>query len=175
MADFHTDFEFMENNEDRAQAHALVPDAPPGAHAISGINSAAYPAEFAAIAAIPQNQRGPAVEQFYQVHFWNKFEGQLSDDLAERVLDEAVNAGPGTAVRILQQAINSVGGKLAVDGAWGPSTISAALLCDQTALLNSFRQARLAHYQAIVARDPSKAQYLGTATKPGPWWLRAIQ
>ena len=52
MADFETDYEFMIANEDRTQAHAIVPDAPPGAYAISGINSAAYPAQFKAIAAI---------------------------------------------------------------------------------------------------------------------------
>jgi lysozyme family protein len=175
MADFHTDYQYMEANEDRAQLHAIVPDAPPGAHAISGINSAAYPEDFARIAAIPQAQRGPAVEDFYRIHFWNEFEGQLSDQIAERVLDEAVNAGPGTGVRVLQKAINLTGGNVIVDGAWGPATISAANLCDQTRLLNSFRQARLQHYKDIAAADPSKASYLGTEQHPGPWWIRALQ
>ena len=159
MADFETDYAFMESNEDRTQAHATVSDAPPGAFSISGINSAAYPTQFAAIAAIPQAQRGPAVEQFYKDNFWNVWEGQLSDIVAERVLDEAVNAGPGTAVRILQQAINSLGGTLKVDGGWGPETVAAANVCDQTALENAFRVARKAHYDAIVAANPADAKY----------------
>ena len=73
MADFETSYAFMIENEDSAQAHAIVPDSPAGAHAISGINSAAFPAEFAAIADVPQDKRGPLVEDFYRRHFWNQW------------------------------------------------------------------------------------------------------
>ena len=175
---FEDAYSFMEANEDRSQAHALVPDLPPGAHAISGINSAAYPTEFAAIAALPQDQRGPAVEEFYKVHFWNSFEDQLSVPLQQRVLDAAVNMGPGTAVRILQQAINSLGGSVTVDGGWGPATVAAANLCDQTRLLDAFRQTRLQHYKNIVLANPGNEAFvklLGTADKPGQWWVRATE
>ena len=175
MADFHTDFEFMEDNEDRSRAYAIVPDDPPGAHAISGINSAAYPAEYAAIAALPQNQRGPAIENFYRVHFWNQFEAQLPDVIAERVLDMAVNSGPGTAIRILQKAVNQVGGPIVVDGGWGLATVAAANACNQEALLSAFRQTRLQRYKDISAAHPEKAKYLGTEQNKGPWWVRALQ
>ena len=59
MADFLISYEWMLNNEDAAHSYAVVPDAPPGAHAISGINSSAFPSQFETIAALPQNQRGP--------------------------------------------------------------------------------------------------------------------
>jgi len=187
MADFDTDFNFMMTNEDSTQAHALVPDAPgtwagvtgaktwQGAWAISGINSKAFPADFAAVAALPQNQRGPAVEKFYETRFWNTWEGSLSDAVAERVLDTAVNRGGVNGVKVLQTAVNACGGSLTVDGRWGPATVTAANTCDQDALLAALRTARLADYQAVVAANPSDARYLGTADQPGPWWIRALK
>ena len=186
MADFDVDYNFMMTNEDAAQAHALVPDAPgqwvtgadgarawQGAWAISGINSAAFPAQFAAIVAIPQTGRGPAIEAFYEAQFWNTYEGQLQDPIAERVLDTAVNRGATSGVKVLQRAVNACGGTLIVDGRWGPLTVAAANACNQTALLAALRAARLADYQAVVAANPALALYLGTAEAPGPWWIRS--
>ena len=175
MADFDTDYRYMEHNEDGAGLHQIVSDDPPGAHAISGINSAAYPEEYAAVAALPQSQRGPAVEDFYRVHVWHQFENQLSDVIAERVLDMAVNSGPVTGVKVLQNAIYSLNPNQTVDGVWGPATIQAANACDQDKLLAALRTARLQHYKAIVAKHPGKAKYLGTEQNPGPWWIRALQ
>jgi len=91
------------------------------------------------------------------------------DDAAKRIFDEGVNAGPGTTVRIAQAAAGC-----AVDGEWGPNTVAAVNAAGE-GFVPSFKQARLAHYQAIVARNPADAQYLGTAEHPGPWWIRATQ
>lgn len=161
MADFDTDFQFLMNNEDRTQSHAIVPDAPPGAFAISGINSAAFPSQFAAIAAIPQAQRGPAVKNFYHAEFFNKWEAQLSDPVEERILDAMVNEGPMTGVKDLQNAINSVSGSgtVVVDGGWGPATVAAANACDQLALVAAIQAVRKARYVAIVAAHPEDSQY----------------
>jgi lysozyme family protein len=168
---FEDDYEFMMDNEDKNQLHAIVPDAPPGAHAISGINSAAFPKQFAAIATIPQAQRGPAVEQFYQAEFGNQWIAQItSADLQERVFDTAVNSGMGTAVKILQGAINtepSVIDKtvpIPVDGIWGPLTVAAANACG-TWLVPAFEQARVSHLRKYDANSPYLAQLIARAEK----------
>jgi len=128
MALFQTAYNFMMLNEDATQAHAIVPDAPVGAFAISGINSAAFPTQYAAIAALPQNQRGPAVANFYQTIFWNSWFAQLiSDAVSMRVFDASVNMGAGAGIIILQKAVNSIGGSLVIDGGWGPNTLDATL------------------------------------------------
>lgn len=185
MANFDTDYNFMMVDEDAAQAHALVPDEPgqwavvngvktwQGAWAISGVNSAAWPAQFAAIAALPQAERGPAVEAFYEQRFWTTAEAALEDPIAERVLDTAVNRGTKAAVMDLQRAVNACGGTLGVDGNLGPLTVAAANACDQGALLTALRTARLADYQAVVAANQQLARFLGTAQAPGPWWIRS--
>ncbi len=163
MADFITCFRWAMAVEDPQMEFKTVPDAPPGSFSISGINSHAYPAQFAAINAIPQEQRGPAVQSFYQTEFWNQWYAQLStNDIAKRVFDEAVNAGPGTAVKILQEAINSLGimPSIAVDGGWGPNTVAAANACDLTELLKAFIKFRCARYSNIAEDNPSDAKYL---------------
>jgi len=161
VANWEADYSFMMSHEDPTQAHAIEPDDPPGAHVISGINSAAYPSQFAAIAAMPQADRGPAVENFYQTEFFNKWEAQLSDPVEERILDAMVNEGPVTGVKDLQNAINSVSGAgtVAVDGQWGPATVAAANACDQDALVAAIRATRKARYIAIVAAHPEDSEY----------------
>jgi len=166
MANFLTAFQWMIQNEDSQQACTIVPDATPAGatgpcYAISGINSGSWPSEYASIAALPQGSRLPAVRDFYQAHFWNNWFAQLvSDDLAQRVFDFSVNGGAGAAVQTLQKAVNALGGSVKVDGGWGPLTLAAVNAADQTALLQAFIAARVAHYKAIVAANPSDGQFL---------------
>lgn len=177
MASFEIAYNWTMDNEDRGRQYKTVPDAPPGAQAISGINSAAYPNQFAVINALAQTERGPEIQEFYQTQFWNQWFSQLlSDDVAKRVFDSAVNMGPGTAVKILQEAINVFKTPpLDVDGGWGPNTVAGANSVLSSALVPAFQQERLEHYKAIVAANPSDAKYLGTKQLPGPWWIRAVQ
>ena len=161
MADFQTCYDWMMDNEDARRAYARVSDSPPGAFAISGINSAAFPSDFAAIETIPQAQRGPSIKRFYQLHFWNNWFSQLlSDDLAKRVFDAAVNMGAGTAIRLLQTAANALGGALTVDGGWGTLTLTAANSANPAALIAAFIEARENYYRAIVQRNPADQKYL---------------
>jgi len=174
MADFNIAFQWAMQFEDPHMACAQVSDpcpagcAPP-CYAISGINSGAWPDDFATIAALPQASRPPAVQAFYQAKFWNNWLAQLvTDDLAKRVFDFGVNGGAGTSVITLQQAVNSLGASLKVDGGWGPNTLAATNNCDQAALVQAFITARAAHYQTIAANHPADAPYL-------PVWLNRAQ
>ena len=59
-----------------------------------------------------------------------------------------INQGKGTAVKVLQRAVNSKGGDLKVDGGLGPKTIEAINKykpCD-----NRTRCYRLKHYYDLV-------------------------
>ena len=115
MANFEVCYEWMMDNEDAGRNYEKVSDDPPGAFAISGINSAKFPTQFARIDALPQSQRAAAVHTFYEATFWNRWYAQLiADEVAKRVYDAAVNMGPATAARLLQQAAGAE-----QDGAWG--------------------------------------------------------
>lgn len=151
MASFDVAYEWMMDNEDSRREYAIVPDV--GGQAISGINSHSFPAQFAAIAALPQAERGPAVRNFYMLEFWNHwFDALVSDDISKRVFDASVNMGGGTAVRLLQQAVG-----VFVDGAWGPETVAATNASSPVA---AFIAARCQHYRDIVTAKPSDEKYL---------------
>jgi lysozyme family protein len=164
MADFQIAYEWMMNFEDRAREYAVVPD--PGGSAISGINSAAWPEQYQIITNIPQSNpdRGTLVEAFYRQYIWNEWLAALdSDEVAKRVFDASVNMGSGTAVRLLQGAVNETfpgGGLIAEDGEFGTATVAGVNACGSDALVYDFQQARVAHYQAIVAANPADAKYL---------------
>ena len=169
MADFQTCFDWMMDNEDRRREYAVVPDYPPGSHAISGINSHSYPDEYAIIAGMPQAERGSWVENFYELHFWSSWYEQIvSVDVAKRVFDMAVNGGPGTAVKLIQMAVNSLGGvQIAIDGAWGPHTVDAINNQNPVQLVQAFQAQREQHYRDIVERNPAEAGFLNN------WLARA--
>jgi lysozyme family protein len=186
VALFDVAYKWMQAQEDAADLHATVPDrCPKGCtldhcYAISGINSGAWPDEFAAIQRLQQDQRGPAVEKFYYVNFWgthgDSWYAQLtSEDLCKRVFDFAVNAGSVAAVRCLQEAINFfyLDG-LIVDGIWGLATIKAAnnpncAMVEAENLVAAFKMRRVAYYRAIVAANPADAVYLAA------WTARALR
>jgi lysozyme family protein len=150
-------------SEDPQHLCEKVSDAPPGAWAISGVNSAAFPGEFEAIAALAQNERALAVEQFYERNFWKVWYAQLtSDEVAKRVFDAAVNAGSVASVRCLQEAVNSfpIQVPLVEDGVFGPQTVAKANILHAPSLVSNFCARRVAYYQAIVAAHPEDAQYL---------------
>lgn len=188
MATFQECYSYMIMDEDPQQLHACVPDLPgqwvvnngvkswDGAHAISGVNSATWPLQFAHLLSIPQAERGPAVEDFYKTNFWNNWYAQLTNvPLAQRVFDGAVNEGSGTIVRVLQKALNALGQMVSVDGDWGPSTVRAANSCDNTSALCEYRHQRKLAYLDIDTKriahglpptDPKiMAQWLARAAK----------
>lgn len=170
MADWMTAYNFMMSNEDSQHVCARVPDSTPEnctgpCFAISGINSGIWPTQFNAIAALPQDQREPLVQQFYHDNYWNNWFAQInSDDVSMRVFDFSVNSSSHLAVKTLQQAVNSLlpdgAPQIAEDGGWGPMTLAAVNAADSDALTNAFKAQRLAHYQSMVAADPSKQQYI---------------
>ena len=170
MANFDIAFAWLMQFEDPAYQYKDEADNN-GAGVISGINGASYPADYARIKAIAQAERGPAVKDFYQQNFWNKWFDQIqSDEVAKRVVDAGTNMGPGTACKLAQEAAGA-----APDGAWGPNTVSAINRCDAAQLVTSFKQDRLAVYQRIAAANPDSAKYLGTEEHPGPWWIRCMK
>jgi lysozyme family protein len=169
MASFEVCYNWMLDSEDRNREYKVVPDAPPGAFACAGINSASFPVWYATIAALPQAERGAQVESFYSQNFWSAWYSQLtSDEVAKRVFDFSVNAGSVAAVRCLQEAVNSYP-PLVVDGQWGPHTVVGVNADDPDALVEAFKDKRVAHYKAIAAAKPELAHYLQT------WTARALK
>lgn len=169
MANFGPALEYLLNFEDAPRSYIEVTDNN-GGKVIAGINSKSFPQAEEAIASLPQDQRSSQVYQFYYAHFWVPMKlGFLnSQDVANRVLDMAVNAGEGNAELELQKAICEVrSGACEIDGVIGPITLAAANSVDQGELLLAFRAQRVNYYEAVEAKHPEDETYLKT------WLARA--
>jgi lysozyme family protein len=157
MADFATCFAFVLGNEAGSPPNYLAVRDPrrndPEAAAICGINSAAFPKQFVAIAWLTGKERATAVEAFYRATYFTSELAQLSNPIAMRVMDAEVNEGQEEGVRLLQKVCHALGATIEVDGALGPLTAAAANACDQDALVAAFKAARVAAYEAIGSPD----------------------
>lgn len=98
----------------------------------------------------------------YFSDFWLRYRiNQLPGvTLPCKVLDMAVLCGPGTAIKLLQQAINDTGGKCAVDGSIGPQTVAACRSAPQASLMASYKANLVRHFRDIVAEDASQGRFL---------------
>ena len=91
---------------------------------------------------------------------------EVPDDLKHIYFDMCVNQGRGTAVKILQRAINAKGGDLDVDGGFGPGTRAA--LAKHTPELDRVRCYRLKHYYDLVNKKPEQERFIFG------WYKRAL-
>ena len=79
------------------------------------------------------------------------------------VFDMAINHGPATAIRLLQEVVNAAGFPCAQDGAIGNKTITAvsnACAAIGKLLINKLVDQRVKLYESIVAGDASQAVFL---------------
>lgn len=120
----------------------------PGGETKYGISKRSYPD-----LDIPNITEMQAVDLYYRDYWQPCGCGALPRGLDLWVFDCAINSGPGTAVRLLQQ-VAGVG----VDGKAGPQTIAAAGAIAEPEM---FLVARLQAYQ----KDSGWARYQGGWTK----------
>lgn len=102
-------------------------------------------------------------KEIYYSHYWQKprISSINNDALAGTVFDFGVTAGPGTAIKYLQQAANYLGAGLATDGALGPLTLNYVNgFKYQAALFMAFKTLTGNHYIDIVKAKPSQQKYL---------------
>lgn len=102
--------------------------------------------------------------RIYRSRYWDKPGiGRLPEALQAVVFDMAVNMGPKTAIRLLQQTLNGLGRAVATDGVIGKITsgVAARAVADlgAGAVVNAVCDRRAQYYRNIVARDPSQAVF----------------
>jgi len=102
-----------------------------------------------------------AATRIYHNRWWNKYHYDRFVDcsVATKVFDMSVNMGGNRAHRILQQAINSLGGNLIIDGIVGPITMKSANIEESEILLDEIRGEQKRFYLRLIAKRPAMAVF----------------
>ena len=98
-----------------------------------------------------RNLTGEQAEWFYRSAFWDRYHiGEIEDQaLANKVLDLAVNMGPGTAIRNLQVSVG-----VRPDGILGKDTAAAVNKADAAEVLGKVRAHAEGYYRNLAATHP---------------------
>jgi lysozyme family protein len=114
------------------------------------------------------------VATFYRTEFWNRFRGDaIPVEIADEMLDIAVNLGVHQAVKFLQSALNLwpfEGEPLVVDGIFGWVTEERVNALDKSEIRSTVTMLNILqgmHYMELVKERPDKAKYL-------KGWLKRI-
>jgi len=111
----------------------------PGGLTHFGISQRAYPTLDIKALTVADAMR------IYQRDYWDPIQGEdLPTGVDLVMLDHAVNAGPATAIRLMQYLVRVV-----VDGVLGPRTLAGITSADPEDLITAFTERRLAYYHSL--------------------------
>lgn len=128
--------------------------ADPGGETKYGISKRAYPNEDIT------NLTVEKAKDIYRRDYW-KYDAVLDQQVAAKIFDMAVNMGPAQAHKILQKALGKVvAGPVAIDGVFGPSTLSFTNAADAGKLLNEIRAQQAYFYATLALEDFTKKRFL---------------
>ena len=126
----------------------------------AAISMVGYPADVEEVRLL---SRATAIV-IYRSRYWNVAKlDLLPEALQPLVFDLAVNMGPGTAIKLLQQTLGDLGRPVPVDGVVGKQTsgVAARAVADlgAAAVVNRLCDRRQQRYDQIVAKDPSQTLF----------------
>lgn len=99
--------------------------------------------------------------KIYKLKWWDPMHlGDLDDqNVATKVMDMTVNAGPHNGGLLVQQAAKNLGADLVIDGIVGSGTVAALNSIDADMLLTELCRVSHDYYAAIIARRPNQAKF----------------
>lgn len=162
MTLFAPAFEFLMKHEDPGLTGKVTHDS--GGTTRWGISQKAYPD--LDIANMGLEDAGA----IYRNDYFKPIRGYdyLSQDVANKLLDAAVNMGVHMASKLAQECANLCGQEVNDDGVIGTFTVSAINAINPILFLTKYRELLTAHYRDIAAARPDEAQYLNG-------WLRRAE
>jgi hypothetical protein len=130
-----------------------------GSFEVAGINDRYHPEAFKAISSLPPQEREKAAAEYIQ-SYTAPLVSKLPREIQPFTQDLAFNRGLGGATRYLQQALNTLGQKVSVDGAMGPKTIEAISKVQPRALMQAASQAQLDDEYRRAEIDPRRKKFI---------------
>jgi len=130
-----------------------------GDYEVAGINDRYHPEAFRKIAGLPaQDREGAAAEYISQ--YTAPLVSKLPPAIQPFTQDLAFKRGLGGATKYIQQGLNTLGQKVAVDGAIGPKTLSAIGSVSPRDLMVAASQAQLNDEKARASADPRRKKFI---------------
>jgi len=126
---------------------------------VAGINDRYHPEAFKAISALPAQERAKAAAEYIQGYTAPLVE-KLPQALQPFTQDLAFNRGLGGATKYIQQGLNTLGQKVAVDGGLGPKTLAAINQVEPRALMRAASQAQLEDEYRMAERNPARKKFI---------------
>jgi lysozyme family protein len=130
-----------------------------GNYEVAGINDRYHPEAFKAISTLPAQDRAKAAAEYIQGYTAPLVE-RLPQALQPFTQDLAFNRGLGGATKYIQQGLNTLGQKVAVDGGMGPKTLAAINQVEPRALMRAASQAQLDDEYRMAERNPARKKFI---------------
>jgi len=126
---------------------------------VAGINDRYHPEAFKAISSLPAQERAKAAAEYIQGYTAPLVE-KLPQALQPFTQDLAFNRGLGGATKYIQQGLNTLGQKVAVDGGLGPKTLAAINQVEPRALMRAASDAQLQDEYNMAERNPARKKFI---------------
>lgn len=154
VTSFGPAFQFLMKHEDPGLTGRVTHDS--GGVTRWGISAKAYPDLNIALLSLED------AAAIYRRDYFKPIRGYdyTSQDVANKLLDTAVNMGVHTCGKLAQECANLCGAQLHEDGVIGTFTVQAINRIDPEIFLAKFRELLAAHYKDIAAARPDEAEYL---------------
>ena len=130
-----------------------------GNYEVAGINDRYHPEAFKAISSLPAQERAKAAAEYIQGYTAPLVE-KLPQALQPFTQDLAFNRGLGGATKYIQQGLNTLGQKVAVDGGFGPKTLAAINQVEPRALMRAASDAQLQDEYKRAELDPNRKKFI---------------
>jgi len=146
-----------------AQGYPMVYKLPSGdmggKYEVAGINDRYHPEAFKAISSLPAQERAKAAAEYIQ-GYTSPLVEKLPQQLQPFTQDLAFNRGLGGATKYIQQGLNTLGQKVAVDGGLGPKTLAAINQVEPRALMRAASDAQLQDEYNMAERNPARKKFI---------------
>jgi hypothetical protein len=130
-----------------------------GNYEVAGINDRYHPEAYKAISSLPPQERAKAAAEYIQGYTAPLVE-KLPQALQPFTQDLAFNRGLGGATKYIQQGLNTLGQKVAVDGGFGPKTLAAINQVEPRALMRAASDAQLQDEYNMAERNPARKKFI---------------
>ena len=154
------DFEARKDKQGNVQVYKLPAGDMGGNFEVAGINDKYHPDAFKRISSLPAQERTQAAAQYVK-EYTSPFVSKLPEAVQPFAQDLAFNRGMGGATKYIQQGLNTLGQKVAVDGGLGPKTLQAINQVEPKALMRAASQAQLEDEYRMTQRNPARKKFIG--------------